>query len=211
MPVQVRSLPAVRRAGRAAALATLGLGLVCCSAPPAADTAPTATPAPSATAGATAAPSPAAMKWTGTVCSALDPVAKTLAAPPQPNVNDLAATRQSYLTYLGTAAQQAGTARQEIQAAGKPPVDNGDQISTQVSEQATQLETDLTQARDQVQKTNPNDPASVTQALTAAGNVGGSLTNSAQLLSAIRKNSQLSQAFDQAPSCAPLRKASGGS
>ena len=151
------------------------------------------------------------MQWTGTVCSALQPVVGTLKSPPKPDINNLAATRQTYLSYLGTAADQAQTARQQITTAGPPPVANGDQISSRVGDQLTQLEGNLDEARKQVQQTDPNDAASITQALAAAGNVGSSLVDSSQVLSTLQQNSELAQAVNQDPSCTALRSVQGPS
>ena len=170
---------------------------------------PDACPAGSPTATATAVPTPAALRWTDTVCTALDPVIGTLKSPPNPDVDNLGATRQSYLTYLETATRQADAAQQQITTVGPPPVAGGDQISSRIGDQVTQLGTDIDQARGQIQQTDPNDAASITQALTAAGNVGSSLVQTRQLLSTLRQNAQLAQAVDQSPSCASLRSVGG--
>ena len=213
MSLKIRSSSLLRRTGRAGALAAAGLGLACCSASPAPDAAPTTPPAAAGSAAASPAPGPttAAAQWTGTVCRALDPVVGTLTAPPRPDLSNLAATRQSYLGYLGTAEQQADAARQQVTAAGAPPVQDGEQISATVDDQLTQLRTDIDQARSQIQQTDPNDAGSITQALTAAGNIGGSLANSAKVLATLRQNSDLGRALDQDPSCATLRSAGSGS
>ena len=213
MSLQTRSPSLRRRTGRAAALAAVGLGLACCSGSPPPDAAPTTPPAAagSAAAGPTPAPTAAAAQWTSTVCRALDPVVGTLTTPPRPDLNNLAAARQSYLSYLGTAEQQADAARQQVTSAGAPPVKDGEQISATVREQLTQLRADIDQARSQIQQTDPNDAGSITQALTAAGNVGGSLANSEKVLATLRQNSELGRALDQEPSCATLRSAVGGS
>jgi hypothetical protein len=138
-------------------------------------------------------------------------VVGTLTSPPNTDVNNLSATRQRFIGYLDTAANQADAARQQISAAGAPPVPGGEQIGSTVNDQVAQLRTDIGQARTQIQKTDPNDAASVAQALAAAGNVGSSLANSAQVLSTIRSNPQLAQAVNQDPACASLRAAGPGS
>ncbi len=212
MSLQTRSPSLRRRTGRAAALAAAGLGLVCCSGSPSPDAAPATPPAAAGSVAAGPTPAPtAAAQWTSTVCRALDPVVGTLTAPPRPDLNNLAAARQSYLSYLGTAEQQADAARQQVTSAGAPPVKDGEQISATVREQLTQLRTDIDQARSQIQQTDPNDTGSITQALTAAGNVGGSLANSEKVLATLRQNSELGRALDQEPSCATLRSTVGGS
>lgn len=201
---------ALSRTVGAAALAS-GLGLAGCSATPAQQSPAPNSPPAAAGSAAAAAPSSAALQWTGTVCSSLQPLIGTLTSPPKPDINDLAATRQSYLGYLDAAAGQAQAARQQITTAGPPPVADGDAISARVGEQLTQLNTNLDQARQQVRQTDPNDAASITKALTAAGNVGGSLVDGSQVLSELRQNTELAQAVDQEPSCAPLRSVPGGS
>ena len=214
MSLQIRSRSALRRTAAAAALAATGLALAGCGANPTSNTAspaPSSTPSAVATPTVTATPSPAAVQWTGTVCRALGPVVGTLTSPPNTDINNLSATRQSFIGYLDTAARQADAARQQISAAGAPPVSGGEQIGSTVNDQVAQLRTDIGQAQTQIQKTDPNDAASVTQALAAAGNVGSSLVNSAQVLSALRSNPQLAQAVNQEPACASLRSAGPGS
>lgn len=214
MSRQIRIRFTRRQTARVAVLAATGLSLACCSgAVPPLSAGATSTPAPtgSATASANPAATPPALGWTEKVCSALDPVVGTLTSPPQPDLNNLAASRQSYLAYLGDAAQQAADSRQQISAAGNPPVADGDKISSQIREQVTRLGADIDQARTQIQQTDPNDAGSLAQALTAAGNVGGSLAASGQILATLRQNSQLGQAVNQSPSCASLRSMPGGS
>ena len=211
MSLQVRSRRALRRTARTVALAATGLVLVCCGTNPAsssASPAPSSTPSPAVTPTVTATPSPAALQWTGTVCRALAPVVGTLTSPPSTDVNNLSATRQSYLSYLATAAGQVDTARQQISAAGTPPVSGGDQIGSTVDDQVSRLHTDIDQARSRIRQTDPNDAASVIPVLKAAGNVGSSSANSAQLLSSLRRNPQLAQAINQEPACASLRSVS---
>lgn len=205
---------ALRRAVLAATVVATGLGLGACAADPASSTAtspPSSAPSAATTPAVTATASPAALQWTGTVCRALGPVVGTLTSPPNTDINNLSATRQNYISYLDTAARQADTARREISAAGAPPVVGGEQIGSTVNDQVTQLRTNVGQALTQIQQTDPNDATSVTQALKAAGNVGGSLVDSTQVMSTLRRNPQLAQAIDQEPSCASLRSTGAGS
>ncbi len=189
------------RACCAALVAAAGLLLGGCSAPvqPPAATAPdpTATSIPSVS---------TALDWTSSVCAGLQPVVAGLTAPPEPNLSDLAGTRQAYLDYLGVAQQRADQALQLLDAVGPPPVPDGDRIGAQTREQLTQMRTDIGQARDQLQQADPNNPISMGYAVTSTANVFASLASSAQALAKLKENPDLGPAFAQAPSCEPFRR-----
>jgi hypothetical protein len=194
---------ATRLRHAATALAT-GLALVACgtgAAPPT----PPAPPSPAAPSAPAGTPSPAALEWAGTTCSQLQPIVDRLAAPPTPDLADVTGTRQAYLSYLDTARQLADQALQQLDAAGPPPVTNGDRIASQVRDQLTQMRTDITQAHSRLQQADPGNVISLGPAIAAATDVVGSLGNSTQALTTIRDDPELGPAFAQAPACASLR------
>jgi len=146
-----------------------------------------------------------ALDWTSTVCDGLQPVVSGLAAPPAPNLADVAGTRQAYLDYLANAQQRADQALQLLDAVGPPPVPDGDQIDARTREQLTRMRTDIGRAREQLQQADPSNPISMGFAVTSTANVLASLTRSAQALAKLKENPQLGPAYAQAPSCEPLR------
>jgi hypothetical protein len=170
-----------------------------------------ATPAPQEQAADTDAATPdqapdqATVGWAGRVCRAVSPVVNTLRMPPPVRFTDAAATRQDYLDYLDSAARQAQQAVQEIDAAGAPPVEGGEALADEVRSQVGDLQQDLAQARSQVETADPGDPAALGQAIAAAGNVMGSLGNSAQAIGEVSADPRLHAAFQQAPECEQLR------
>ncbi len=139
------------------------------------------------------------------MCDGLQPVVSGLAAPPAPNLADVAGTRQAYLDYLGVALQRTDQALQLLDVVGPPPVPDGDRIGAQIREQLTQMRTDIDQARNQLQQADPGNPISIGLAVTSTANIFASLANSAQALAAIKDGPQLGPAFAQAPSCEPFR------
>jgi hypothetical protein len=194
--------PHSRRAGRLHALAALaaaaGLAVAGCAE---ADvpTAPGPGPQPAPT-----APDEATVAWTDSVCSALVPVVDALRTPPPVDFTDAAATREAYLSYIDSALQRAEQAVHEVDAAGPPPVEGGDELVQDVRNQVTDLRADLAEARQQVEAADPNDLAAIGQAVAAAGNVLGSLGNSAHAAGVLSADPRLRPAFEQAESCERL-------
>ena len=74
---------------------------------------PASSPAPAppaVTSAPPAQPQPATLDWARSMCQSLQPAFDRLGAPPQPDLGNLAATRQVYIDYLGdarNAVQQA--------------------------------------------------------------------------------------------------------
>lgn len=98
-----------------------------------------------------------AVQWADTVCGALVPVVDRLKAPPGFDLTAPAATRDAYSSYLGAALAATDGAQQTITAAGPAPVDGGDQVAQKVRDQVTELRNDLSDAKDQVDRADPND------------------------------------------------------
>jgi hypothetical protein len=186
----------------AAVTAAAGLAIAGCSdgaGPPAPAPEPTAQPAP------TTGVASATVTWTDSVCSALVPVAQAVTAPPPSALSDPVATKQAYLTYIDGALGMTDHAEQQVDQAGAAPVQGGAELARRIQEQLGDLREDLAQARAQIDRADPGDPAALGQAVAAAGNIVGSMANSAQAVAAVSRNPELDAAFEQAPSCAPLR------
>lgn len=195
----------------AALTAAAGLALAGC----AADEVP-ATPAPAPD--AAPAPGPpdqpvdaATIAWTGTVCGAIAPAVETLRTPPPIDFTNAAATREAYLNYIDATRQEAEQAVQQIQDAGAPPVEGGDELANEVRTQVEDLTEDLTEARAQLERTDPSDVGAVGQAVAAVGNLIGSVGNSAQAIGEVRVDPRLDPAFEQAPECQQLTATGDGS
>jgi hypothetical protein len=182
-----------------AAATALALTGCATSPPPAAPATPAATPT------ATVTPDTQTVAWTDSVCRALVPVAQSLLNPPEVNVTAPAATRNAYLSYLAKSEAATDGAIKDVTAAGRAPVDNGQQIADNVRDQLTDLRNDLGQARTHLEQADPNDAVGIGRSVIAAGNVVGAVGNSAQALRALNSNPQLDAAFNQAKSCQQLR------
>jgi hypothetical protein len=150
------------------------------------------------------APDDATIAWTDSVCGALVPVVDALQTPPPVNFADPAATREAYLSYIDGALQRAEQAVQEVEGAGPPPVEGGDELAQNVRDQVTDLREDLADARQQIESADPSDVAALGQAVAAVGNVLGSLGNSAHAAGTIAADPRLRPAFEQADSCEQL-------
>ena len=151
-------------------------------------------------------PAPAsALDWTGALCAGLQPVVDTLATPPKPDLRDLAATRQAYLSHLTAAARLAEQARQQLELAGAPAVPDGDQVAARVRDELAQMRSHIERARARLERTGPADAALLGAAVGSAADVLGSLGSSAQALTTISSHPQLGPAFRVAPACASLR------
>ena len=182
--------------------AVAGLAIAGCSestGPPTPAPEPTAQPAP------TTEVAPATITWTDSVCSALVPVVQAVAAPPSSDLSDPAATRQAYLTYIDGALGKTDHAEQQMNQLGAAPVQGGEEFARGIQEQLGDLRQDLEQARVQIERADPGDPLALGQAAAAAGNIVGSMGNSAQAVAEVSRDPRLDTAFEQAPSCAPLR------
>lgn len=198
---------------RQVAVTIAAVGLVGCSTSTTPSPPPDSAPAPasaSASASGGAAADAGAAGWAGSVCSALLPLVATVKAPPTPNPADQAGTRQAYSAYLGKAVADADQALQMITAAGSPPVAGGDKLAGQLQGQIGQLRAELAQAQTRVEQAAPSDAAGLAAAVAAAGDVVGSLGNTASVVGTIGNDPGLRSAFDQAPSCVQLRAAGGG-
>jgi hypothetical protein len=145
------------------------------------------------------------LDWADNTCSRLQPIVDQVAPPPAINIADVAGTRHAYLTYLDTAGGLAGQALHELDAAGPPPVSNGDRIAAQLRGQLTQIRTDLDQAHRRLQEADPGNVISLGPAIASATDVLGSLGNSAKDLATVKDDPELGPAIAQAPACASLR------
>jgi hypothetical protein len=185
-----------------AAVAAAGLAIAGCSegaGPP--TPAPEPTPQPAPTTGVASA----TVTWTDSVCGALVPVVQAVTAPPSSARSDPVAVKQAYLTYIDGALGTTDHAEQQVNQAGAAPVQGGGELARGIQEQLGDLRQDLAQARAQIERADPGDPAALGQAVAAAGNIVGSMGNSAQAVAAVSRDPQLDAAFEQVPSCAPLR------
>lgn len=200
MTAQARRGRAMRLGLSAALMAGAGLALAGCGG----GAAPVAPPPPPQSA-PTAAVDPAVVTWTGSVCSALTPVVQTLGTPPHSDVSDAAAAKQAYLAYVDRALRETEQAEQQVDQAGAPPVQNGDDLAQDVRGQLVDLRHDLEQAKAQLEQADPSDPAALGQAMSAAGNIVSSTGDSAQAVTAVSGDPQLNAAFNQAASCDQLR------
>lgn len=149
-------------------------------------------------------PQPATLQWVDSTCQALRPAFDQLGPPPQLNVNNLTATRQAYLTYLGNARNATQQTIERLTLVGIPPVANGQQILDQTRSQLTQLRNDLDDALAQLNRTDPYDAGAVGLAIGAAGNVMGAVGNRVQVLAALAHDPQLRAAINQTPECQNL-------
>ena len=164
-------------------------------------------PAPSppvVTSALPAAPQPAALDWTRSMCQSLQPAFKRLGAPPQPDLGNLAATRQTYIDYLGNARNAAQQAIDQLSSVGAPPVDNGQQVFDNMRNQLIQLREDLDGALAQLNRADPNDVGAMGLAVGAAVNVLGAFGNRAQVLDDLAVDPQLRAAINQTPECQHL-------
>jgi hypothetical protein len=150
------------------------------------------------------APQQATVQWVDSTCQALRPAFDQLGTPPQLDVNDLAATRQAYLTYLGNARNATQQAIERLTLVGVPPVAHGQQVLDQTRNQLIQLRHDLDDAVAQLNRADPNDAGAVGLAVGAAGNVMGALDNRVQVLAALAHDPQLRAAINQTPECQKL-------
>ncbi|PZS38196.1 MAG: hypothetical protein DLM62_15095 [Pseudonocardiales bacterium] len=176
-----------------------GLTLAGCAnnptnAPGASSTAPSA-PVQSST--PAVQPQAATVNWATSVCQALGPALGQLGSPPQPDLNNVAATRQAYISYFTNARNVTQEAIGRLPSIGAPPVQNGPQILGQVNNQLSQLRDNLNEALTQLNQANPNDSAAMAQAFSAASHVVG-------LRNALTADPQLRAAIDQTPQCQNL-------
>lgn len=184
-------------------MAAAGLALTGCGAESVPQPAPVPGPPPVAPV-PTDAPLPGprteTIEWTNSVCGQLRPLITALDAPPQPNLGDVAATKQQYSSYLENASSDAERVLAELPEAG-PPVEGGQQVIDDVRAQLEQLREDLIEATTQVEQADPNDPSAVAEAARAAGNLLGAQGNARQVLNQITQNTQLNAAYEQAAQC----------
>lgn len=150
------------------------------------------------------APQPVTLQWMNSTCQALRPAFDQLGTPPRPDVNDLPAMRQAYLTYLEKARNGAQQAIDRLSSVGAPPVANGQQVLDQTRNQLTQLRKDLDDALAQLRQADPHDISAVGRAVGAAGNVMGALGNRVQVLASLASDPQLRAAINQIPECQNL-------
>ncbi len=148
---------------------------------------------------------PAALDWARSMCQALNPAFDRLGVPPQPDLGNPAATRQTYIDYLGNARNATQQAIDQISAIGAPPVDNGQQILDSMRNQLTQLREDLDDGLARLNRADPNDASAMGLALAAAAsNVLGAVGNRVQVLGTLATDRQLRAAVDQTPECQNL-------
>ncbi|MDQ4092538.1 MAG: hypothetical protein M3143_03725 [Actinomycetota bacterium] len=175
-----------------------GLAIAGCANPaeaPSVPSPPVVSPAPQVD------PQSATIDWARSMCQSVDPAFDQLGAPPQPDLGNLAATRQVYINYLTNARNAAQQANEQLSSLGAPPVDNGQEVFDNMRNRLTQVREDLDEALAQLNRTDPNDAAAIGLALASAGNVLGALGNRAQVLSDLAVQPQLRAAINQTPEC----------
>ncbi|MDQ4093780.1 MAG: hypothetical protein M3143_10375 [Actinomycetota bacterium] len=179
-------------------VAAAGLAVAGC----ASNEAPAPAPAlPEETSTQLAEPQTATVDWARSMCQELDPAFEQLGAPPQPDLGNLAATRQAYIDYLSDARNAAQQAIDRLSTVGAPPVENGPQVLESMRTQLVQLREDLDEAMAQLNRADPNDVGGAGLALGAASNVLAALGNRAQVLANLVIDPQLRAAIDQTPEC----------
>ena len=189
---------AARRRPLAVLLAAAGLAVAGC----ADSTVPAPAPLlPETTSTQPAEAQTATVDWARSMCQALDPAFERLGAPPQPDLSNVAATRQAYIEYLGSARTAAQQAIDRLTAVGPPPVDNGLQVLESMRTQLVQLREDLDEAMAQLNRADPNDVGGAGLALGAASNVLAALGNRAQVLANLVIDPQLRAVINQTPEC----------
>ncbi|HYZ09346.1 MAG TPA: hypothetical protein VE709_12335 [Pseudonocardiaceae bacterium] len=146
-------------------------------------------------------PQPATLDWARSMCQSLQPAIDRLGAPPQPDLGNLAATRQVYIDYLGDARNAVQQAIDQLPSVGAPPVDNGQQVFDNMGNQLIQLREDLDEALTQLNRADPHDMGAIGPAVGAAVNVLGALGNRAQVLDELAVDPLLSAAVNQTPQC----------
>jgi hypothetical protein len=151
-----------------------------------------------------AQPQAAVATWATSMCQALRPALAQLGSPPQPDLNNTAATRQAYINYLGNARNATQQAIDRLSSVGPPPVANGPQILGQMTTQLSQLRDSLNDALTQLNQPNPNDSVAMGQAFSVASHVVG-------LFNTLNSDPQLRAAIDQTPECQSLTSVNGTS
>ncbi|MGH3767037.1 MAG: hypothetical protein ACRDS0_10420 [Pseudonocardiaceae bacterium] len=175
----------------AAGLAAAGCGNNAGNPPGTPPTAPSS-PAVSSTPPTRAPPTRGA--WAKSMCQALGLAFIQLGEPPQPDLGNLTATRQTYIDYLGRAATVVQQATDQLAFLGAPPVSHGQQILDRLRTQLIQLHDNLDDAVTQLKAANPNDASGIGPILAAAGNAVG-------LAGTLTSDPELRAAFDQTPEC----------
>jgi hypothetical protein len=155
------------------------------------------TPSPPMMSSTLAQPQPTIHSWAKSMCQALGLAFLQLGTPPQPDLANLAATRQAFGTYLSNAANATQQAIDLLSLVGAPPVDNGQRILDQMRTQLTQLRSNLDEMATQLKASDANDAAAFGQALAAAGNAVG-------LLGTLASQPQLRDAIEQTTECQAL-------
>jgi hypothetical protein len=74
---------------------------------------------------------------------------------------------------------------------GAAPVQGGDELARGIGEQLGDLRQDLEQARVQIERADPGDPPALGQAVAAAGDIVGSMGNSAQAVAEVSRDPRL--------------------
>ncbi|MGH3550149.1 MAG: hypothetical protein ACRDQU_18955 [Pseudonocardiaceae bacterium] len=172
-----------------------GLTLAGCASPTNAPGASSTVPSPPVgTSTPPAQPQAATVSWAKSMCQALRPALGQLGSPPQLDLNNPTATRQAYISYLGNARTVTQQAIDRLPSIGAPPVQNGQQILTQITDQLSQLRNNLNDALTQLNQANPDESGAMVQAFGAASHVVG-------LRDALTTNPQLRAAIDQTPEC----------
>ena len=195
----MKTMHAGLRPRLAVIVAAAGLAVAGCANNANAPEAP-ASPPPAATNPASPA-QPATVHWAASACQALNPVFGQLGPPPQPDMNNLTATRQAYINYLANGRDVAQQAIDRFSVVGAPPVANGQQIVDQTRNQLTQLRKDLDGALAQLNRADPHDAGAIGLAAGSVGNMMGAFGNRVQVLATLDTDSQLRAAINQAPEC----------
>lgn len=122
-------------------------------------------------AGGTAAETVSAATWMGDLCTALGTWQTELTdnAPDLSSVTDVQATKDSIVSFLGSAVAATRTLVDDIQAAGVPDVENGEAIATEMRSAIATVSDEFSAARDKLEGLSTDDPAAFAADLSEIG------------------------------------------
>lgn len=121
--------------------------------------------------GDTAAGTVSAATWIGDLCTALDTWQTELTdnAPDLSSATDAGATKDSLVSFLGTAVTATRTLVDDIQAAGVPEVENGEAIATEMRSAIAAVGDKFSAAKDTLEGLSTDDPAAFAADLSEIG------------------------------------------
>jgi hypothetical protein len=146
--------------------------------------------------------------WAEKVCKSVEADVTLFTTPPNIDPSDPAKQKDGIVAYLGNLSTALDHFISGVKAAGPPPVADGQQAMTKMTDAFTAAKKTIDDAKSNIEKANTTDPAAFQEAFKK---VGDDLSGLEDPTKDLKSSQALNDAFDKAPTCKKMDSSTSGS